>query len=113
MRKSTQKPLNSEKNRMKQKRSTKNTRLQNLLGLLLVMILLAALLIFLTSCETEKATPRPPIDFTPYRPPMLPDLVEVETDADLYNNWIGTQELLELWQNYAIEFLEPLITSTP
>ena len=61
-----------------------------------------------TSCRTN-SNDKKPIVFEDYRPPILADIVEPSTPADIFNNWVSTQTLLEKWQSYAMGFLEPLV----
>ena len=80
-------------------------RFQVILTLILCLLLLV---ITTTSCRTSGSN-EPSIVFEDYRPPMLPDIVEPSTPADIFNNWLSTQTLLEKWQSYAMDFLEPLV----
>ena len=80
-------------------------RLMATLTLILSCVLLGNIM---TSCRTnEKINER--IDFQSYRPPLYADIVEPSTPADIFNNWVSTQTLLEKWQSYAMDFLEPLV----
>ena len=72
----------------------------NLCFLLLVSIM--------TGCRTN-SNDKNTIKFEDYRPPISADIVEPSTPADIFNNWVSTQTLLEKWQSYAMDFLEPLV----
>ena len=80
-------------------------RFQVILTLILCLLLLG---ISTISCRTN-GNNEPSIVFEDYRPPVLHDIVEPSTPADIFNNWLSTQTLLEKWQSYAMDFLEPLV----
>ena len=76
--------------------------------ILILSLSLLLLVSIMTSCRTN-SNDKNTIEFEDYRPPMLPNIVEPSTPADIFNNWVSTQTLLEKWQSYAMDFLEPLV----
>ena len=80
-------------------------RFPKILILSLCLLLLVSIMI---SCKTN-SNDKNTIKFEDYRPSISADIVEPSTPADIFNNWVSTQTLLEKWQSYAMDFLEPLV----
>ena len=59
------------------------------------------MLIFLIGCQTQKNSVLEKIDFTNWRPLLIPELVDPKTESDLLTNWQRTDVLLQKWQAYS------------